>query len=130
MTRVPKMARLKISIEHEIHCSTNFLHCFAQPAFPYCDKYVYISTYLTEWRLRMKYRCYQLQWNIFTQIGGVAKCWLDIYLWGAGRAVVGQISNIGENINNVIFKKEVAAAPVTPTFYSLSHSSMRSVLER
>ena len=36
--------------------------------------YVYsIYTYLTAYRLYMKYRCYQitLQWNIFTQIGAV-----------------------------------------------------------
>jgi len=48
----------------------------------------------------MNYRCYQmtLQWNIFTQIGSGAKCWLDIYRWGTGRAVPGPIHDIGQNV--------------------------------
>ena len=39
----------------------------------------YTHTYLTAYRLFMNYLCYQitLQWNIFTQIGNDAKCWLD-----------------------------------------------------
>jgi hypothetical protein len=38
------------------------------------------------------------EWNLFTQIGSVAKCWLDIYHWGAGLAMAGRIRDIGQNV--------------------------------
>jgi hypothetical protein len=50
---------------------------------------LYTYTYLTVYRLYTNYRRYQLtsKWNIFTQIGSSAKCWLDIYHRGVGLAV-------------------------------------------
>ena len=61
---------------------------------------VCIYTCLTAYRLYKNYRCYQitLQWNIFTQIGSGAKCWLDIYHWAAGLAVTGRIRDVGQNV--------------------------------
>jgi hypothetical protein len=38
------------------------------------------------------------EWNVSTQTGSGAKCWLDIYHWGAGLAVTGWIRDIGQNI--------------------------------
>ena len=44
--------------------------------------------------------CYQmtLQWNIFTQIGSGANCWLDIYYWSACLEVTGRIRDTGQNV--------------------------------
>ena len=78
-----------------------FLTSFARPPSEYCKEHVYIYThYLTAYRLYMNYRCYQitLQWHIFTQIRSGAKCWLDIYRWGAGLAVAGRIRDIGQKV--------------------------------
>ena len=62
--------------------------------------YIHTHTYLTSYRLYMNYSCYQitLQWNIFTQIWSGAKCWPDIYRWGVGLAVTGQIRDIGQKV--------------------------------
>ena len=42
-----------------------------------------------------KYNCRE---TFFTQIGTSAKCWLDIYRWGAGLAVSGWIRDMGQNV--------------------------------
>jgi hypothetical protein len=82
-------------------------------------------TYLTAYRLYMNYRCYQttLQWNIFKQIGSSAKCWLDIYHWGAGLAVTGRIRDIGQNVERLLLKQEAVAAQLMPHFETWSSSS-------
>ena len=79
---------------------------FAPPASPYCEQQVYTHTYLTAHRLYMNYRWYQitLQWNIFTQISSSAKCWLDIYHWGAGLAVTGPIRHFGQSVLQSYFE--------------------------
>jgi len=41
---------------------------------------------------------------MFTQIRSGAKCWLDIYHWGAGRAVTRRIRDIGQNILQSSFR--------------------------
>ena len=35
---------------------------------------------------------------MFTQLSSGAKFWLDIYQWGAGLTVTGQIHDVGQNI--------------------------------
>jgi hypothetical protein len=93
---------------------SNLWHAFPKwhlefTALPIClfllpDQRLYIvkntHTHPTAYRLYMYYRCYQitLQWNIFTQIGSGAKCWLDICHWGADPEVTGRISDIGQNV--------------------------------
>ena len=42
MSRVPKMARGKISLEGSIHCSPNIFISFAESASPYREEHVYI----------------------------------------------------------------------------------------
>ena len=73
MTRVPKIARGKISLVCSIQCCPNFLHFFRPTSLSNCEEHVYMPTRLTAYRRSMNYRCYQitLQWNIFTQIGAV-----------------------------------------------------------
>jgi len=58
-----------------------------------------------------------------------AKCWLDIYCWGAGLAMTGAIRDIGQNVLRSAFKLEVAAALDTVTFCCLSHCSRRHTSE-
>ena len=96
---------------HCIRCSPIGYISFSRPAFPYCAEYIYICIYIyiyiqthtpisTVYRPHMKYRCYQiaLQWNIFTQIGTDAKCWLDMFHWGAGLCLTGRIRDIGQKV--------------------------------
>jgi hypothetical protein len=52
-----------------------------------------------------------LQWNIFTQIGSSAKCWLDIYHGGAGLAVTGRIPDIGQNVLQSSFQTWSSSSP-------------------
>ena len=56
----------------------------------------------------------------------VAKCWLDIYRWGAVLAATGRIRDIGQNVLFIFFKTGSSSSPVTGTFCSLSHSSGRT----
>jgi len=48
----------------------------------------------------MNYCCNQikLHWNIFIQIKSSAKCWLDIYYWGAGLEMSGWIQDTGQKV--------------------------------
>jgi len=48
----------------------------------------------TAWRLLMNY----CERNIFTKIGSVAKCWLDIYHWSAIVAVTARLRGTGQNV--------------------------------
>jgi len=47
--------------------------------------------------------------HLYTDRSG-AKCWLDIYRWGAGLAVNGPIAGIGHSVLLSAFEQEVAAA--------------------
>ena len=71
-----------------------------------CRICLYTYTYLTPYRLYMNYGSYQItmQWNIFTQIWSGAKCWLDIYHWGAGLAVTEWIFDIGQKVEQSSFE--------------------------
>ena len=51
-----------------------------------------------------------------------AKCWPDIYHWGAGLAVTGRIRDIGQNILKSL-QTGNSSRPVTSKFSPLSHSS-------
>jgi len=68
--------------------------------------------------------------NIFTQIGRLAKYWLDIHHSGAGLAVTERIREVGQKFHNLFFlpKQEEAVTRFTSTFCSLSHSSRRPLL--
>jgi len=48
----------------------------------------------TAWRLLMNY----CEKNIFTKIGSVAKCWLDIHHWSAILAVTARLRGTGQNV--------------------------------
>jgi hypothetical protein len=50
------------------------------------------------------------KWNMFTQIGSIAKCWLDVYHCGAGLVVIGPIRDIGQNVIQSSFEQELAVA--------------------
>jgi len=150
MTSVPKMAWGKISVEPGIHCCPNlFLFLLPDQSFGIVNNmcvcvcvYIYIYTQYIHtythththiWFHRpciMNYRCYQIiqRVKLFTQIESGAKCWLDVYHWGAGLAVAGRIRDTGQKLWN-LFKQEVVATPVASTFSSLSHSSRRSLAE-
>jgi len=119
MAGVPKMAR-------GIHCCPNSFNFFLPNQRLYIMKnvcvyniyiyiYIYTHTKLTVYRfyIYMNYRCYPitLQWNIFTQIGCGAKCWLDIYRWGVGRAVTGRICDIGQNVLESSFQTGSRSSP-------------------
>ena len=43
-------------------------------------------------------------------------CWLVIYRWGAGLAVIGRIRDIGQNVLQYAFKQELVAAQLLPHF--------------
>jgi len=45
-----------------------------------------------------------------------AKCWLDIYRWGAGLGVTGPIRDIGQNVLQSSFEQEVTATQLLPYF--------------
>jgi hypothetical protein len=112
------MARRMISLAHGIRCSP-ILISSAPPASPYCAHYVYMYTYLTAYRL---YELLLLPNNtamkqFYTNRSG-AKCWLDIYRWGAGMAVTGPIRHIGQNVLQSSFEQEaiVAATQFMPNF--------------
>jgi len=51
------------------------------------------------------------EWNIFTQIGSDAKCWLDIYHRGAVFAVTGRIHDIGQNVLHSSFQIGSSSSP-------------------
>ena len=72
----------------------------------YCEEYLHTLVYLTAYRLYMNYRCYQItmQWHIFIQIGSAAKCWLDIYRWGAGLAVTGRMRDVWQSVLQSAFE--------------------------
>ena len=109
MARVPKMARGKIPLARGIRYSPYFyILFFVRPVCLYCEEHVYIYIYLIAQKLYMYYRCYQIicycEWNTFTQIGSGAKCWVDIYRWGAGLAVSWPIRDIGQNVLQSYFE--------------------------
>ena len=51
-----------------------------------------------------------LQWNIFTQIGSGAQCWLDIYHWVADLAVTGRIHVTGRKVSQSSFQTESSSS--------------------
>jgi len=53
--------------------------------------------------------------HFYTDRSG-AKCWLDIYRWGAGLAVLGQYWTLGQNVLLSAFEQEAAAALLLPCF--------------
>jgi hypothetical protein len=70
---------------------------FARPASLCCEEYVHIHIYIWLHRDCVATKQYW-EWNIFPQIGSCAKCWLDIYRWSAGLAVIGWIRDIGQKV--------------------------------
>jgi hypothetical protein len=67
--------------------------------------YIYTHTYLTPYRLYFNYRCSNntAEKHFYTNRSG-AKCWLDIYRWGAGLAVTERIRDIGQKILQYSFQ--------------------------
>jgi hypothetical protein len=70
-------------------------------------------THLTAWMRCMNYRCYQIimEWNIYTQTGSGAKCWLDVYHLGAGLEVTGWIRDTGQNVLRSSFQTGSSSNP-------------------
>jgi hypothetical protein len=60
----------------------------------------------------MNYRRYQItaEKHFYTNRGG-AKCWLDIYHWGAGLAVTGRIRDNGQTILQSSFETGTSNSP-------------------
>jgi hypothetical protein len=67
------------------------------------------------------------EWNVFTQIGRGAKCWLDVYHWVAGLAATGRIRDIGQNVFKS-FLRSSSSSSYCHIFF-VSHSSTRALLE-
>jgi hypothetical protein len=63
--------------------------------------------------------------HFYTNQSG-AKCWLDIYRWGAGLAVTGPMRDIGQNVLQSALKQEVTAAQLLPHFvtYRIARGSL------
>jgi len=59
------------------------------------------------------------KYYICTQIWRGAKCCLDIYHWGAGLAVIGQIRNIGQNVLRSVFQTGSGSSPCYFQIFSL-----------
>jgi hypothetical protein len=96
----------------------------ARPAPLYCEMYTHTHSWLRrEWMWITVAKKWYCEWNIFSQTGSDAKCWLDIYHYGAGLAVTGRIRDIGHSVLQSSCSTEVVAAPLNSTFSSLSHSS-------
>ena len=49
--------------------------------------------------------------NTFTQIVSLAKCWLNVYHWGAGLSVTGRIRGIGQNVLESYFQTRSSGTP-------------------
>jgi hypothetical protein len=94
--------------------------------YMYVCMYIYIYIHIWLRRDRMwitvatKEHC---KWSIFTQIGSGAKCWLDIYHWGAGLAVIGRIRNIGQIDSESSFQTESSNSPSYFYIFSLTASA-------
>ena len=63
--------------------------------------------------------------HFYTNRSG-AKCWLDIYRWGADLAVTGRIRDIRQKVLQSSFE---TGSCNSPPFCSLSHSPKRPLLE-
>jgi hypothetical protein len=93
---------------------------FVQPASLYGEGYVYIDTSdCAENACGLPLLLLNNTVNeiFLLKIGRGAKCWLDVYHWGAGLAVTGRIRDIGQNVLQFSFQTEEVAAPVTATFF-------------
>ena len=108
------LARKKIYLVLGIHCCPNFFTFILPYQRLYIVKNVCIFTYI--WLLidcvwitvaTKQYR----EWNIFTQIGSGAKCWLDICHWGAGLAVTGRKRDFGQNVIQSSFQTGNSDSP-------------------
>jgi len=105
VARLPKMARGNISLARGIHCCPIFFFLFFRPASSYCAQCVHTSACI-----QTVYELPLLPYNtavkhFYTNRSG-AKCWPDIYHWGAGRAVTGRIRDIGQNVLQSAFKRK------------------------
>jgi hypothetical protein len=122
---VPKMPSGKISLARGIYCCSNILYFF-------CPTSVFIlwRTCVCIWLCT---DCMLLPntevKNLYTN-GSSAKCWLDIYRWGAGLAVTGPIRDIGLKVLQSSFETGSSSSPVTAKFCCLSRSSRRSLLQK
>ena len=76
----------------------------------------------TRHSLLFKYDCVETEFELsllpnntasgsFLLIGSGAKCWQDIYHWGAGLAVTGRIRDIGQNVLQFSFQTESSRSP-------------------
>ena len=101
-----KWNKIASDIKLVFHSSTNIFISSAHSASLNCEEHVYIHTYLAVYRLCMNYRCYQITLrvkHIFTEIGSGAKCWLEVYDWGASLSLTGWKRDIGQNVLQASF---------------------------
>ena len=87
---------------------SQFFIYFSRPASLNCEEHVYIQpyTYVIEYRLYLNYLCYKIILRVkhfYTNRSG-AKCWLDIYNWGADLAVTGPIHDNGHEVLKSTFQ--------------------------
>ena len=93
-TRLSLLSQICISLPDQLLYIVNIYVCI----YVYIYIYIYISDCL-----EIIYELPLLPNNIasdslFTHIRSCAKCWLDIYHWGASLAVTGRIRDIGQNV--------------------------------
>ena len=67
--------------------------------------------------------------TFFAQIVNGVKCQPDIYHWGASLVETGWIMTLDKTFDNLPFKQEAVAAPVSSKFSLLSHFFRRPLLE-
>ena len=77
--------------------------------------YIYIYIYISD-HVEIVYELPFLPNNtasttFFTQIGSRAKCWLDMYHWGAGRAMTGRICDNGQEYLTILFSNRSTSSP-------------------
>jgi len=97
-----------------LFCQTAFSILFRTCVDIYIYIYIYIYTHVwlhrdCKWiTVDTKLYC---KWNIFTQIRSGAKCWLDIYHWGAGLAVTGRIRHFRKHVLQFSFQTGSSSGP-------------------
>jgi len=96
----------ELSLACDIHCCPNTFYFFCWTSVSMLWRiYIYIHTYIHTHLSECVETVYELPLlpsntanKTFKKTERSAKCWLDIYYWGAGLAVTGHIHDIGQNV--------------------------------
>ena len=107
------MACRKISFGHDIHCCSSFLLFLCPTSISILWKtcvYIHIPDY-TETVYELPLLPNNTAVKHFYTNQEQCKCWLDIYYWGAGLVVTGQIHDIGQKVLQSSFQTGSSSSP-------------------